>query len=64
MRAPEHRRGGDRDTIVTGPDGNRWINDLGTPKAVARISLQIPPTVITGAAGGVTSSANSTNHHS
>jgi streptogramin lyase len=48
--------GGDGDTIVTGPDGNLWFNDLGTPKAIARVSLQIPPTAVTGATSGVTSS--------
>jgi hypothetical protein len=49
--------GGDGDTIVTGPDGNLWFNDLGDPKAIARILLQIPPTAVTGAAGAVTSSS-------
>jgi hypothetical protein len=49
--------GGDGDTIITGPDGNLWFNDLGmTTKAIARIQLQIPPTAMTGAATAVTTS--------
>lgn len=46
--------GGDGDTIITGPDGNLWFNDLGPTKAIARIQLQIPPAATTGAASAVT----------
>jgi hypothetical protein len=45
-------QGGDGDALLTGPDGNLWFSDRGS-KAIGKISLQIPPTATTGAAGAV-----------
>jgi virginiamycin B lyase len=46
-------QGGDGDALLTGADGNLWFSDRGS-KAIGKISLQIPPTATTGAAGAVT----------
>ena len=35
--------------LITGPDGNLWFTDEGTPKAIGRINVQAPPTAVTGA---------------
>ena len=51
---PSHSSGNDGDQIVAGPDGNLWFTDLGTPAAIGKVSLQIPPTASTGAASDVT----------
>jgi streptogramin lyase len=40
----------DGDEIITGPDGNLWFTDTFAPKGIGKVSLQIPPTVTTGAA--------------
>ena len=46
-------QGADGDVLLPGPDGNLWFSDRGS-KAIGKISLQIPPTAITGAATAVT----------
>jgi hypothetical protein len=48
--------GDDGDQIVTGPDGNLWFTDVGTPPAIGRVALQIVPTASTGRASAVTNS--------
>ncbi|HEX3910226.1 MAG TPA: hypothetical protein VHW67_05940 [Solirubrobacteraceae bacterium] len=35
--------GADGDEIVSGPDRNLWFTDLGSPKAIGRIDLELPP---------------------
>jgi streptogramin lyase len=52
--------GSDGDHLTTGPDGNLWFNDRGA-KAIAKVSLQLPPTASTGAASAVTSSSATTS---
>jgi streptogramin lyase len=47
--------GSDGDMLVTGPDGNIWFNDRGA-KAIARVTLDLPPTATTGAASAITQS--------
>ncbi len=39
--------GADGDQLATGPDGNLWFTDRGA-KAIARVSLELPPTARTG----------------
>ncbi len=51
--------GDDGDQIVTGPDGNLWFTDEGTPPAIGRVALQIAPTASTGRASAVTNSTAS-----
>lgn len=46
-------QGADGDALLSGPDGNLWFSDRGS-LAIGKISLQIPPTASTGAAGAVT----------
>jgi streptogramin lyase len=46
-------QGADGDVLLSGPDGNLWFSDRGS-QAIGKISLQIPPTATTGAAGAVT----------
>ena len=48
---------GDTTNIVSGPDGNLWFLDLGSPYAIVRADVQLPPTVTTGAATNVTESS-------
>jgi streptogramin lyase len=48
---------GDNVNIVSGPDGNLWFNDIGTPNAIVRADVQLPPTVSTGGAANVTPSS-------
>jgi hypothetical protein len=47
----------DSTNIVSGPDGNLWFIDDGTPEAIVRADVQLPPTVTTGAATNVTESS-------
>jgi streptogramin lyase len=47
----------DGTNIVSGPDGNLWFIDVGTPNAIVRADVQLPPTVTTGAAANVTASS-------
>ena len=49
----------DGTNIVSGPDGNLWFIDIGTPNAIVRADVQLPPTVTSGAATNVTSSTAS-----
>ena len=49
--------GSDADQIVSGPDGNLWFTDDGTPNAIGKVPLQVAPVVTTGAASGVTASS-------
>lgn len=46
----------DGDYIITGPDGNLWFTAGAAPKAIGKVSLQIAPTVTTGAASAITNS--------
>ena len=39
----------DGNNIVSGPDGNLWTIDGGTPKAIVRVDVQLPPKAVTGA---------------
>jgi virginiamycin B lyase len=39
--------------ITVGPDGNLWFVDKGTPKAIARADVQLPPSASTGAASSI-----------
>jgi virginiamycin B lyase len=48
---------GDGTNIVSGPDGNLWFNDIGSPNAIVRADVQLPPAVTTGAAKNVTASS-------
>jgi streptogramin lyase len=48
---------GDNTNIVSGPDGNLWFLDLGSPYAIVRADVQLPPVVTTGAAANVTTSS-------
>jgi streptogramin lyase len=47
----------DLTNIASGPDGNLWFIDRGTPFAIVRADVQLPPTVTTGAATNVTASS-------
>jgi streptogramin lyase len=47
----------DGTNIVSGPDGNLWFLDLGSPNAIVRADVQLPPTATTGAATNVTTSS-------
>jgi hypothetical protein len=47
----------DGTNIVSGPDGNLWFLDEGSPYAIVRADVQLPPTVTTGAATNVTASS-------
>jgi streptogramin lyase len=47
---------GDNTNIVSGPDGNLWFVDLGSPYAIVRADVQLPPTVTTGSVTNVTTS--------
>ncbi len=47
----------DGTNIVSGPDGNLWFIDVGTPNAIVRADVQLPPTVTSGAATNVTASS-------
>jgi hypothetical protein len=47
----------DGTNIVSGPDGNLWFLDVGTPNAIVRADVQLAPTVTTGAATNVTASS-------
>jgi virginiamycin B lyase len=47
----------DNTNIVSGPDGNLWtIDNMGTPAAIVRVDVQLPPTVTSGAISALTSS--------
>jgi streptogramin lyase len=48
---------GDGTNMVSGPDGNLWLIDIGTPNAIVRADVQLPPTVTTVAAQNVTTSS-------
>jgi hypothetical protein len=48
---------GDGSDIIAGPDGNLWTTDLGTPMAIVRADVQLPPLATTGVASAVTSTA-------
>jgi streptogramin lyase len=48
---------GDGSDITVGPDGNLWTIDEGTPKAIVREDVQLPPIATTGAANSVTASS-------
>jgi len=48
---------GDGSNIVSGPDGNLWLIDIGTPYAIVRADVQLPPTATTGAASSVTNAS-------
>jgi streptogramin lyase len=48
---------GDGSDIIVGPDGNLWTIDEGTPKAIVREDVQLPPIATTGAASSVTASS-------
>lgn len=39
--------------IVVGPDGNLWAIDNGTPKAIVRADVMLPPLAVTGAASAI-----------
>jgi virginiamycin B lyase len=47
----------DGTNLVSGPDGNLWFIDIGTPNAIVRADVQLPPAVTTGAAANVTASS-------
>ena len=47
----------DGTNIVSGPDGNLWFIDVGSPNAIVRADVQLPPTVTTGAAANVTTTS-------
>ena len=47
----------DGTNIVSGPDGNLWFIDIGSPNAIVRADVQLPPTVTTGTAKNVTTSS-------
>ncbi|MGO9958896.1 MAG: hypothetical protein ACLP50_23525 [Solirubrobacteraceae bacterium] len=49
--------GMDGDSMIQGPDGNVYYNDLGTPLAIVQINLDQKPAVTTGAATAVTASS-------
>ncbi len=48
---------GDGTNIVSGPDGNLWLIDIGTPEAIVRASVGLGPVASTGAATMVTGSS-------
>ena len=43
--------------IVSGPDGNLWMNDKGSPQAIVRADVQLPPTATTGTNSSVTNTS-------
>jgi streptogramin lyase len=47
----------DGTNIASGPDGNLWFLDEGTPNAIVRADVQLPPAVTTGTADNVTASS-------
>jgi virginiamycin B lyase len=47
----------DGTNLVSGPDGNLWFIDIGTPNAIVRADVQLPPVVTTGAVDTVTASS-------